>query len=294
MNFAKRYLADVDPKHAKRKEKYIKNRRRWARKDLVSFVAVYQADMVQKQKRRAKAAQDPSFGDDIPPSALHIDYMSSEYSSAGEDDPEEAPDGSDGETLAEQRRSQWLDVLRAQTPDMRSGKGGWADGVSEKVLEVRTPTWRSARLASIYSRLDTISAGQAALRATPASQQTSKPSLKLGHVAPSHRRFTMPLALMRRGRQPRDSGSSWMWASGHAGVWPPSTAPVAVSAHEVAQAVEAVEAVNAKQRIQAHLAGTVTDAGNGASSVASLASAIEDDIDPSVDALVEGWTEVEG
>lgn len=35
-NFAKRYMAEVDPKHAKKKEKYVKNRRRWARKDLVS------------------------------------------------------------------------------------------------------------------------------------------------------------------------------------------------------------------------------------------------------------------
>lgn len=35
-NFAKRYLADVDPKQAKKQQKYVKNRRRWARKDLVS------------------------------------------------------------------------------------------------------------------------------------------------------------------------------------------------------------------------------------------------------------------
>lgn len=35
-NFAKRYLAEVDPKQAKKQQKYIKNRRRWARKDLVS------------------------------------------------------------------------------------------------------------------------------------------------------------------------------------------------------------------------------------------------------------------
>lgn len=36
-NFAKRYMAEVDPKHAKKKEKYVKNRRRWARKDLVRY-----------------------------------------------------------------------------------------------------------------------------------------------------------------------------------------------------------------------------------------------------------------
>lgn len=35
-NFAKRYLAEVDPQQAQKQQRYIKNRRRWARKDLVS------------------------------------------------------------------------------------------------------------------------------------------------------------------------------------------------------------------------------------------------------------------
>ncbi|CAK9787272.1 hypothetical protein CC85DRAFT_284377 [Cutaneotrichosporon oleaginosum] len=207
-NFAKRYLAEIDPKQAKKQQKYVKNRRRWARKDL-------------KQKRRAKAAQDPSFMDiHLPPSALHIDYMSSEYSSPGEEMDDE--DGLDG-----QRKGYWMEMLQARSPEgasNRSGKGGWAEGVSEKVLEVRSPTWRSDRLAQIYRRLDTISSAQAAMRATPAALQSSTgkagTGTRLGHVAPSHQRFTMPSELKRRGHAPRDPGEPWMWASGQVGHWP--------------------------------------------------------------------------
>jgi len=246
--------------------------------------------------------------------------MSSEYSSAGEDDPEEVSRVNDDETsLADQRRLHWLNVLRSQTPEPKSGKGGWADGVSEKVLEVRKPTWRSARLEDVYQRLDNISAAQAALRATPASQPPSsdgspapvKPAMRLGHVAPSHRRFTMPPPLMRRGRTPKDTGEAWMWASGQAGVWP-------ASEREVVQAVDAVKAAAVEAAANAASEGGETDSVEGAVNVAgvnvdgvhvggavdlnvhdavnlaSVVESMEEDLDPSVDALVEGWTDVEG
>ncbi|TXT03802.1 hypothetical protein VHUM_04366 [Vanrija humicola] len=251
-NFAKRYMAEVDPKQAKKKEKYVKNRRRWARKDL-------------KQKRRAKAALDPSFADvHLPPAALHIDYMSSEYSSAGEDDAEADEGVNDGTNLTLESMA-----ARSQDPESRpAGKGGWANGVSEKVLEVRTPTWRSARLDELYRRLDNISAAQAAARATPASQSTAQPgtkaaqpSLRLGHVAPSHKRFTMPAGLMRPGHAPRNTGEAWMWASGQLGVWPE---PEAVLADDMVDDVDS----------------------GGVEGVDGV-----DGVDASVDALVEGWTE---
>ena len=36
-NFCKRYMTETNPDQALRKERYAKGRRRWARKDLVSF-----------------------------------------------------------------------------------------------------------------------------------------------------------------------------------------------------------------------------------------------------------------
>ncbi|WOO84296.1 uncharacterized protein LOC62_06G007816 [Vanrija pseudolonga] len=305
-NFAKRYMAEVDPKQAKKKEKYVKNRRRWARKDL-------------KQKRRAKAALDPSFTDlHLPPSALHIDYMSSEHSSAGEDDADADEGDNDGADLTleavsvnmgARRRAQRLELFssqaRSQDPDNRPvGKGGWAEGVSEKVLEVRTPTWRSARLDELYRRLDNISAAQAAARATPASQsaatspgtKASQPNLRLGHVAPSHKRFTMPAGLMRAGRAPRDTGEGWMWASGQVGVWPePEVAELAeedmvVDVDSVQAVVQAVEATEARARAAAEQ-GVDVDAVDGVG-VDGVGVDGVDGVDASVDALVEGWTEV--
>ncbi|BEJ14417.1 hypothetical protein CspHIS471_0401840 [Cutaneotrichosporon sp. HIS471] len=253
-NFAKRYLADVDPKQAKKQQKYVKNRRRWARKDL-------------KQKRRAKAAQDPSFGDThLPPSALHIDYMSSEYSSPGED-------AEDEDGLEAQRKGYWMEMLQTRSPDginSKGGKGGWAEGVSEKVLEVRSPTWRSGRLDQIYRRLDTLSAAQAAMRATPAAQQAASSKTgsgtRLGHVAPSHQRFAMPSELARRGHAPRDLGEPWMWASGQVGLWPEP----------------GMDDFNGRARDA--VAAAVEAAQRGVSG---------EGMDPnSVEALVEGWTDV--
>lgn len=238
--------------------------------------------------------------------------MSSEHSSAGEDDvePDEAEqhDGTDltleavSVNLGARRRAQRLELFasqaRTQDTDTRpAGKGGWAEGVSEKVLEVRTPTWRSARLDELYRRLDTISAAQAAARATPASQsattspgtKASQPNLRLGHVAPSHKRFTMPAGLMRAGRAPRDTGESWMWASGQAGVWPEPEAvdeEMVVDVDSVQAVVQAVEATEARARAAAEQ-GVDVDAVDGVVEVDGV-----DGVDASVDALVEGWTEV--
>ncbi|KAL1406745.1 hypothetical protein Q8F55_006149 [Vanrija albida] len=297
-NFAKRYMAEVDPKQAKKKEKYVKNRRRWARKDL-------------KQKRRAKAALDPSFADlHLPPSALHIDYMSSEYSSAGEDEGD-VDEGDNDVTLesvslgaAPRRRAQRLELFRsqAQTQDPAetrpAGKGGWAEGVSEKVLEVRTPTWRSARLDELYRRLDNISAAQAAARATPASQsatgdaKTAQPNLRLGHVAPSHRRFTMPAGLMRAGRAPRDTGEGWMWASGQAGIWPEPEGGVELGADMVVDVDVDADVVDSVQAVVQAVEATEARARAAAEAAERGVEVDVDGVDATVDALVEGWTEV--
>lgn len=189
--------------------------------------------------------------------------MSSEYSSAGEDD--------EPLSATERRRTHWIDMLRSQTSEARPGKGGWAEGQAEKVLEVRTPTWRSSRLDDLYRRLDSISAQQAALRATPAAQQAasspgSKANLRLGHVAPSHKRFTLPPHLQRTGHLPRDTGEPWMWASGEVGVWPDPQQQGHV------QGIQQTQGNVFPGSVQ-----DVDEAGMG---------------DASVDALVEGWTEV--
>ncbi|OCF35064.1 hypothetical protein I316_03104 [Kwoniella heveanensis BCC8398] len=251
LNMCKRYANENDPKGVERREKYTKKRRRWARKDL-------------KQKRRFRSSTDPSFADlTVPPSAMNIDYMSSEYSSSGEED-----DVDNGEILIE-RKSQWADMRNKQESESSmqvkenvGGKGGWAVGVSEKVLEVRTPRWRSEALNDIYRRLDAYANEQADTRATggssasassayalsshpgtagttdesghadtiASSASTATPLPKPGHVAPSHRRFVMPPHLMREGKAPRNLGEGWMWASGEVGVWPKPGSPAERSA----------------------------------------------------------------
>ncbi|KAK8864124.1 hypothetical protein IAR55_001370 [Kwoniella newhampshirensis] len=258
-NMCKRYMTENDPKGVEKREKYTKKRRRWARKDL-------------KQKRRSRAITDPAFTDlHLPPSALHIDYMSSEYSSAGEDEDESSDAGrsctrnggtdQDEQTTerAVRRRQKWEEVIRIKEEEEVSldgnvnmgGKGGWAVGVSEKILEVRTPRWRSEQLNEIYRRLDAHANLQADTRAnssrlsinpsssshptgilSSSSSITSTPVPRAGHVAPSHRRFTQEPGLMRKGKKPRDAGEAWMWASGTVGVWP-SPLPLPLSLTEV-------------------------------------------------------------
>ncbi|WVR06697.1 hypothetical protein IAU60_003729 [Kwoniella sp. DSM 27419] len=232
-NMCKKYHNENDPKGEERRDRYTKKRRRWARKDL-------------KQKRRARVSADPSFADiHLPPSALHLDYMSSEYSSANElDDAEELAEESAGApVIASGRRQRWEAMLLAKAEEDRAeeaavasgSKGGWAVGMSEKVLEVRTPRWRSEALDNIYRRLDAHAEIQASTRASGAgSNRPLEPSgadatllttntTRPGHVAPSHRRFTLAPQLMRKGKTPRDLGEGWMWASGTPGVWPART-----------------------------------------------------------------------
>ncbi|RXK34848.1 hypothetical protein M231_07894 [Tremella mesenterica] len=212
-NLSKRYLAENDQEHQARKEKYAKTRRRWARKDL-------------KQKRRSKASTDPTCSEIVPSSALHMDYMSSEYSSAGEDSeptsstyPSEIRQMGEGSSNGsmikrEVRAGKWRDELLIAAQETGS-KAGWAEGQGEKVLEVRTPIWRSEQLNNLYARLDIISSQQATAR-TQSNTLLTRP----GHVAPSHRRFVLPPDVRRKGKMPRQVGEAWMWASGQTGVWP--------------------------------------------------------------------------
>jgi hypothetical protein len=178
MNFCKRYQADTDPEAAARKEQYIKGRRRWARKDLVSrdslctleticcgFVfAGYQGLILsQKQKRRLKSSTEPAFlrlYPNLPAAALHIDAQSSEYSSSG-------GDSTDDEMVLSGRRDKWAEMRRqldvagegvgddsGSRAGARKGKGGWAVGVSEKILEVRTGRWRSWKVSCRLESLE--------------------------------------------------------------------------------------------------------------------------------------------
>lgn len=170
-NYVKRYKSENDELHAARKEKYAKKRRRWARKDLVSRSQTCPlprttADL-QKQRRRAKARADLDEADDlvkIDHAALHFDYMSSEHSSPGSDSSDE-DEGWHAEKLR-RRAESWASMAAGagskESADLTletSGvdehmiggsepvrKSGWAPGLTSKVLEVRTPSWRSVKV----------------------------------------------------------------------------------------------------------------------------------------------------
>ncbi|CED84581.1 hypothetical protein [Phaffia rhodozyma] len=152
-NFVKKYAAQNDPLAKIKAVRDAKRGRRWARKDL-------------KQRKRTKAATDPTFNSQYAqhpyPHVLRIDYMSSEYSSEGE---------GDGPGRAGLGPGVWDSV--AGKSDLISGGGSTpgAGGISqggeqdeaskaEKVLEVRTPRWRSGELNTIYAELDSIAAAQ--------------------------------------------------------------------------------------------------------------------------------------
>ena len=77
----------------------------------------------QKQKKRAKAASDPSCPPNTTTTILQIDHMSSEYSSEGEPD----------DSYAKMAPGMW---------DLVSG-GSMMAGREVKCLEIRTPRWRS-------------------------------------------------------------------------------------------------------------------------------------------------------
>ncbi|OWZ28302.1 hypothetical protein C349_06625 [Cryptococcus neoformans var. grubii Br795] len=215
-NLCKRFINENSSDGADKRERYIKKRRRWARKDL-------------KQKRRSRSAASPSISvslpASLPASALHIDYMSSEYSSSGDDEPGVHPH------IRMMQKDKWREAVEEAQRDARvaagTGRGGWKAGQGPKVLEVRKPKWRSQQLNEIYARLDAHADAYADTRATgtrPASSsQSTSAAPRAGHVAPSHNRFCLPPELARRGKAPRDLGEGWMWVTGVVGVWPEET-----------------------------------------------------------------------
>ena len=138
INLCRKYQAEHDPAHAAKKEISMKARRRWARKDL-------------KQKRRAKAATDPSCVIDVPTLALHMDYMSSEYSSAGENSDE----GGDND-IKTARQQRWEQESARSSPMADatdpSRPGDKSANAGTKVVEVRTPSWRSSQVRESGAR----------------------------------------------------------------------------------------------------------------------------------------------
>ena len=77
------------------------------------------------------------------------------------------------------------------------------------------------QLNELYNQLDSISSQYSSSRSNHSNADlTPNSTLRMGHVAPSHRRFAMPKTLQRKGREPRDGGEGWMWASGQVGSWP--------------------------------------------------------------------------
>ncbi|KAJ9094326.1 hypothetical protein QFC19_008012 [Naganishia cerealis] len=122
-NFCKRYAYQNDERWKAKSARDAKRGRRWARKDL-------------KQKKRLKATS--RYAQAVPQQILRMEYMSSEDSSEGEDS-----------GLAPGTWQFYADMTGRQNAD-------------EKVVEVKTPHWRSAQLQNIYDRLDEIAASQTA------------------------------------------------------------------------------------------------------------------------------------
>lgn len=157
---------------------------------------------------------------------------------------------------------QGVKVVEVLTPSWRSQQ---ASVLLSPVCEYREQSLgmplTKTKLNDLYSQLDAISASQSQARAAPKST-SAKPSapasdalasshsastststnIKLGHVAPSHHRFTLAPDLRRRGTLPKTLGNStgrkrkegepaetdlsvgagkeWMWATGKVGEWP--------------------------------------------------------------------------
>lgn len=114
----------------------------------------------QKQERRAKARAglDPSHPlASMDQDALHFDYQSSECSSAGEDSSDD--DGDEGyhaekvrrraEAWANARETAGAGPSRGSAAGAGVGEYGWASGLGAKVLEIRTPSWRSSQVSPL-------------------------------------------------------------------------------------------------------------------------------------------------
>ncbi|KAL7414578.1 hypothetical protein BDY24DRAFT_385705 [Mrakia frigida] len=185
INFGKKFNSETDPSKKDHVERDTKRRRRWARKDL-------------KQKRRLKAASDPDYTSHTYPNLLRIDYMSSEYSSEGEGEGGEkrmeeglwdliagkekksttTTGGGEG-AGGEEAEGSGTGGATGTKGGKGKGRGRGKIGDEKKVLEVRTPRWRSEDLNAVYTDLDRISACQL---------KVSKGKI---HNIPSHTRFKL-------------------------------------------------------------------------------------------------------
>jgi len=186
-NYVKRYKSENDSTHAERKARYAKNRRRWARKDLVSSSSsgplipftlvvsshvssasgIFSSSLVflanggndganwQKQEKRSKARLllDPSHQlAPLPQDAILFDYQSSEYSSSGNDSSES--DDESHQAKVRRRKETWDQMRNADAgpsgAQLAGGKEyGWGLGLGMKLLEVRTPSWRSDQVSTL-------------------------------------------------------------------------------------------------------------------------------------------------
>jgi hypothetical protein len=107
----------------------------------------------QKQEKRSKARNhlDPSHPfAQLPPKALLFDYQSSEHSSSGSDS-SDSDDDYHKEKVG-RRKELWGNMRNADAGPSGEGKEGkeygWGLGLGMKILEVRTPSWRSQQVSS--------------------------------------------------------------------------------------------------------------------------------------------------
>ncbi|KAJ9099783.1 hypothetical protein QFC21_003781 [Naganishia friedmannii] len=146
-NFCKRYAYQNDERWKAKSARDAKRGRRWARKDL-------------KQKKRMKATS--RYDEVLPQQILRMEYMSSEDSSEGEDS-----------------------GLAPGTWQFYADMTGRVDA-DEKVVEVKTPHWRSAHLQGIYDRLDEIAVSQKAENKAKGYTQVPLRRFKLGTLRPKN------------------------------------------------------------------------------------------------------------
>ncbi|KAJ9118194.1 hypothetical protein QFC22_004098 [Naganishia vaughanmartiniae] len=146
-NFCKRYAYQNDERWKAKSARDAKRGRRWARKDL-------------KQKKRLKAIS--RYDEAIPQQILRMEYMSSEDSSEGE-----------ASGLAPGTWQFYADMTGRHNAE-------------EKVVEVKTPHWRSAQLQNIYDRLDEIAVSQKAENKAKGYTQIPLRRFKLGALRPKN------------------------------------------------------------------------------------------------------------
>jgi len=103
----------------------------------------------QKQEKRSKARShlDPSHpNSSLPQSALLFNYQSSENSTSGSDSSDSDDDFHQQKVT--RRKEMWESMRNAEAGPSGTGKEyGWGMGLGMKVLEVRTPSWRSEKVS---------------------------------------------------------------------------------------------------------------------------------------------------